>query len=132
MLVVQNDRTVSIDVDDTLLMYDDNFMQPHEGAIRIVDPNDNQVVYLTPHQRHVDLIKKWKGRGYFIEVWSANGFAWAERAVRALNLEDYVDIVTTKREKFVDDLPASQVLGTRVYLNPKITNKNIEISEEVE
>lgn len=130
MLVVKNDRTVSVDVDDTLLLYSDNFDKPHDGAIKVVDPNDGQVLYLTPHQRHIDLIKKWKGRGYFIEIWSAAGNAWAEAAVKALNLQDYVDLVTTKREKFVDDLSASNVLGTRIYLSPTFNNKNIEISEE--
>lgn len=130
MLVIENERIIASDVDDTLVLWSDNCYQPHDGAIRFVDPYDNSVVYLTPHQRHIDLLKKWKGRGYFIEVWSAAGVKWAETVVRTLKLQDTVDLVSTKREKYLDDLLAHEVLGMRVYLDPKSTNKVIEFTEE--
>jgi hypothetical protein len=49
-------------------------------------------------------------------VWSAGGVQWAKTVVNTLGLADYVDLIITKPSKFVDDLPADQVLGQRIYL----------------
>ena len=127
MLVVKNELCVAFDVDDTLVLWNNKCYQPHKDAILIVDPADNQCLYLTPHKRHIDLMRKWKSRGYFIEVWSAAGGAWAEAVVLALGIEDVVDLITTKRMKVVDDLPKNEILGSRVYLDPDPDNEKKKI-----
>lgn len=122
MKVNRNENVVFYDCDDTLVMWDDKFREPHKDeftgkeAIPIFDPNDRSVNYLIPHQRHIELLKKHHGRGYHVVVWSGGGFEWAESVVKTLGLEEFVDDVYTKPCKFVDDLPATEVLGTRIYL----------------
>lgn len=114
MQVIKNENRIVCDVDDTLILWDRHL--PQSNKICIIDPNDNSNNFVTPHKKHIELLKKWKGRGYFIEIWSAAGFAWAEAVVKTLQLENHVDLITTKPRCFIDDLPANEVLVNRVYL----------------
>lgn len=116
MNVIDNEVIVACDVDDTLVMWSNQYTQPHEGAMAFNDPYDKTVVYLKPHKRHIALLKKYKGRGFRIKVWSAGGAQWAASVVRTLGLEDIVDDVETKPAKYIDDLQANEVLGVRIYL----------------
>lgn len=119
MISFDNEFVVAFDVDDTILMWGDDFTKPEEGRIEIIDPYDGSRVYLTPHKKHIGLLKKYKGRGMCVMVWSAGGVQWAKAAINALNLADYIDLVITKPSKYVDDLPASEILGSRIYLQDK-------------
>ncbi len=107
---------VFIDCDDTLVMWEENFYLPSPDKIEIVDPYDNTTVFLTPHIRHIKLLKDYRERGYEVNVWSAGGYKWAESVVRALQLEDYVHYCGSKPLKYVDDLSADKILGERVYI----------------
>ena len=117
MIVVQNEVTIFCDVDDTLVYWDNLYSQPGDGKIKIIDPYDKGVNYLKPHQKHINLLRKYKGRGSEIIVWSAGGYQWAEAVVKALGLEDIVDIVMTKPAKYIDDLDVTKWIGNRIYLN---------------
>jgi len=71
---------------------------------------------LTPHNGHIKILKDRKARGSFIVVWSAGGYAWANAVVKALGLEEYVDLVMTKPHAYVDDKQAAEIMGERIYL----------------
>jgi phosphoserine phosphatase len=123
MQVIENEQVICFDVDDTLVKWGDNYMHPHKNkagtidAIDFIDPYDNSVLYLIPHLKHIALLKKMKGRGYYVRVWSAGGVKWAEAVIRKLELESFVDSVETKPIKYVDDLiTVSDILGSRIYL----------------
>lgn len=125
MEVIYNEQIVCFDCDDTLVLWPENhpnhfpnasFAQPSPGSIPITDPYDNSVNYLIPHTKHISLLKKYKGRGNYIRVWSAAGVKWAEAVVKALAIEDYVDSVETKPLKLIDDLPVDRIFETRLYL----------------
>lgn len=123
MIKIDSENVVCYDVDDTLVLWDDLFRQPHqdirgEHAVPFHDPNDNSTNYLIPHERHVSLLRKHHGRGLFVIVWSAAGVEWANSVIKTLGIEDCVDLVMTKPSKYVDDLPASEILGSRIYLKP--------------
>lgn len=113
MKVIKNELMVACDVDDTILMWDTPHLQgPNKVEIAFADG----VVYLTPHQYHIDLLRMYKERGYHITVWSANGWRHAERACIALGLTDVVDVVQCKLMKHMDDSEdAGGILGPRVY-----------------
>lgn len=118
MHVASSERVIAFDCDDTLIFWDENYTQPFDGAVKIVCPHDGEITYHRPHQRHINFLKKQKARGYSVKVWSSAGTKWAEAVVLALNLENYVDQVSSKPEKYVDDLPdAKDVLGIHIYLN---------------
>lgn len=125
MQVFDTDQVVTIDCDDTLVMWPENqkifpynqsHTQPYPGSLPVPDPYDGSLNHLTPHQKHIDLVKKYKGRGYLVIVWSAGGVKWAEQVVKALALEPFVDIVLSKPSKYVDDLHCEKWMGQRVYI----------------
>lgn len=120
MLHLSGEMNVGYDVDETLILHKDS-----DTAIDITNPYTGETKRFTPHSRHVTLLKDHKARGYRIIVWSNGGDAWAKAVVDALGLGDEgsksVDIVMTKLCKYVDDLPAEQVLANRIYLTPENT-----------
>lgn len=116
MKVFENEYVVAFDVDDTLVMWDEPNI-PGVGKTSFVDPYDGTFHYLIPHEKHVNLLKKYKARGMMVMVWSAGGAKWAEAVINTLGLADYVDVIMTKPSKYVDDLQANEVLGQRVYLD---------------
>lgn len=119
MLVIDNELVVFFDVDDTLVKWSSLYWEPDDNKLQFIDPNDNSTVYLEPHKKHIELLKKYKGRGYIVIVWSAGGYQWAESVVKKLDLLSYVNIVMSKPIKYVDDLQAHEILGTRVFLEDK-------------
>lgn len=118
MKVARSEHTICFDVDDTLIMWDSNFNMPEEGDVEIQCPWDGQISFHRPHTRHIEFLKKQYTKGYTVIVWSAGGAKWAETVVKTLGIEDYVDYVMSKPQKWVDDLiQADQVLGTHIYLS---------------
>ncbi len=108
------EMVVTYDCDDTLVMW-------HKD-IKDVNVNDpygpvGSQIALKKHNKHIKLLKNHKAQGYFIIVWSAAGKLWADAVVEALDLKDYVDLTLAKPVKYVDDLPASEILGSRIYLS---------------
>ncbi len=116
MQVIGNEMNVMFDCDDTLVLWDNNYSIPSKGKIELEDPYTSALLYLKPHAKHIELMKSYKARGYSVFVWSAGGKLWAEEVVKRLQIKDIVDHCMSKPTKFVDDLPAEEVLGTRVYL----------------
>lgn len=109
MKIVTNEFMVFFDVDETLVMHSlDN------KDVHVVDPYDQTDLYLTEHKKHVKLLKDHKARGYYVVVWSANGWRWAKEIVTQLALESYVDEIMTKPIKVVDDLQPNEFLN-RIY-----------------
>ncbi len=122
MKLIGNEQNIFFDCDDTLVLRNDSEWNP-EGResskrVRFKDPYDDQVYYLAPHPKHIQILKEHHARGFTVIVWSAAGHAWAKSVIETLGLEKYVDFYMTKSCKFVDDLPASEVLGQRVYIKP--------------
>lgn len=105
MQVANSERIVCFDVDQTLLFWDYDEGYTHEERFNMTCPHDGEVTAHSPHRKHIWFLKKLKARNFYTIVWSSNGTAWAEAAVKALGLEDHVDLVMSKPEKIVDDLP---------------------------
>ena len=90
MQIIENDKLVFIDVDDTLVKWPENWgisvshTQPFEGSLAFLDPYDNSTNHLIPFDKHINLLKKYKGRGYTVFVWSAGGVRWAQSVINTL------------------------------------------------
>lgn len=110
-LYIENEMIIYIDCDDTLVMHN-----VKGEKITFSDPYSLEKISLTPHKRHIKLLKDFKARGYSIVVWSAAGAIWAKEVVTKLELLDYVDLMISKPLKFIDDLPATEILGARIYI----------------
>ena len=118
MFIAPTEFTIFCDVDDTLIHWESGFLQPHEGAVKVVCPHDGSVTYHRPHKRHVGYLKKQKAKGYTIIIWSAAGVGWAKAVIDALELEPYVDIVVSKPNKCIDDLKSAEdIIGKVFYLD---------------
>lgn len=113
MQVIKNEMVTMWDCDDTLVMWGD---KENPNAMHFVDPHDGTKHLLVPHKKHVKLLKDFKARGYVVVLWSGGGWQWAETVAKTLGIEDYVDFVMTKPSKYIDDLQAVEILGSRIYL----------------
>jgi FMN phosphatase YigB (HAD superfamily) len=114
--LIGNEQNVFFDCDDTLVMRNDNEWCPKPARLKFVEPLTEEVYYLSPHIKHIQILKELYERGFTIIVWSAAGPAWAKVVVERLNLTEYVHYHMSKPVKFFDDLPANEILGTRVYI----------------
>lgn len=113
MKIIENELVCFWDMDETLAMDDVN------GCVEYIDVAGNKH-RCRPHRIHIDQIKKHKARGYTNIVWSGNGHRHAEILIKALGIEEYVDICMSKGTKHWDDLEdANNILTNRVYLKEK-------------
>lgn len=117
MKVIKYENVVGCDIDDTILMWD-NPTVPGIGKVEMEFAGKK--VFLTPHTYHIDLLKMYLERGYYIIFWSGNGWQHAERAIKVLGLEELADgehgHVQVKLTKHMDDSEdPKSILGPRVY-----------------
>src|SRR3990167_10206542 len=87
----------------------------HEKTVDVLDPYTKETQTLYINETHVELLKRSKGRGRYIIVWSHAGYQWAEAVVKALQLERYVDVVMSKVEDYVDDLKCGKWITKNLY-----------------
>lgn len=128
MIVIPTHNAVFFDVDDTLVIWNpttkqlalDGVEMDCPGALVSVDGKLIQSkpwkALIVPHKIHVEQLIKHKMRGHVVVVWSAGGWDWAEAAVKALQLEQYVDLVISKPTWAYDDLPAEKILPHISYM----------------
>jgi predicted phosphatase len=111
--VIKSDKILPFDVDLTLI-------KPptpgrHDDLILMYGGRECRFSRI---QAHIDLMIHHKvDRGFTIIVWSANGHMWAEKVVKALGLEQYVDYVLTKPLEYVDDKNVGEWMSSRIYLD---------------
>ncbi len=115
MQVINTDNAMFFDVDDTLVMW--GVSELYKQMISIKDPYSDITENLYINESHVKLLKRCKQRGKTIVVWSHGGYLWAEAVVKALRIEDSVDLVMTKMEDYTDDLNVEQWVTKNLYLN---------------
>lgn len=111
----RKEMPIGVDVDNTLFTYGPKCREPHEGAVKMVD-SAGQTFYITPHKLHIELVKRYYARGFYIVVWSGNGAHWASQAVKALGLQDYVDDTMGKFVKIIDDKPITEWMPSPIWI----------------
>jgi hypothetical protein len=128
MQVIENEHIVCFDVDDTLVMWD---IPAGLAMDAVLFDNFGVAEFLLPHAAHIKLLKQFKVRGQFVIVWSQGGHKWASEVVNRLELNDYVDLVMTKPQWVVDDLPMG-AWTKRSYLDldgKRMPCKDVEVVE---
>lgn len=110
MQIIENEHISCFDVDQTLFMHTPGYL------FNIVNPYTNTPMVGMINNGHVELLKQHKARGMFIIVWSKAGAQWANAVVKKLKLEEYVDLILTKPDKYCDDLTGDKILGEHIYL----------------
>lgn len=128
--VLNNDRVIFFDVDDTLIFWPrtwrkkgldvaqfglelgveeyDEYKHVHEAPYTIT---------IVPNFELIEFLKGLKAQGSGIVVWSHGGVRWAKTVVEALELTSYVDAVMAKPNLMVDDKKVDH-LGSTVWSGP--------------
>lgn len=109
MLVCKNIKL--FDVDDTLILWGHD-----KKGCKFFNPEDNIWEEGEPHLKHIDFLKRSKEKGYAILVWSHSGAEYAKNVVKALELEEYVDIISNKPTDYVDDEKCCDWMGKQIWL----------------
>lgn len=112
MVAIHGDCTIYCDVDGTLVDFEYPLDTRPEDLLYI-----NGIAVL-PNFKHVKKLQQFKARNFKIVVWSQGGSHWAESVVHLLGIEEIVDIVISKPNWFIDDLPANEFMPeiNRVFL----------------
>lgn len=120
MRINNSETIVAVDIDGTLIRpVDSSFKNTIEnGFITVINPYDDQEYTYETHTEHINLLRQYKGRGFYIKVWSAGGVKHAVSVVRALGLNDgTVDEVETKPIKHMDDKKSPvHIVGSHVFI----------------
>jgi hypothetical protein len=117
MRVIKNEKTVFIDVDETLVHHLTQTL-PQKDYIFVKDTVRGGELIVKPNHNNIRLLLEEHARGSHIVVWSRGGYAWAETVVKALGLTKKVHQVMTKPMIYIDDKDVSEWLPYRVYLKP--------------
>jgi FMN phosphatase YigB (HAD superfamily) len=117
MKIFNNDHVACFDVDDTLVIWSPKKSNKKTRRLKVQEPLLNETITIEPNWNIVRLLKEKHARGNTIVVWSQGGPAWAETVVKALNIEQYVDIIIAKPSVIVDDLPATMWMPNPVYIS---------------
>lgn len=109
MRVLETELLAAFDVDNTLII-------PNINGTHVIKFAGEDLRF-DPVWSHVKLLKSWKERNYHITVWSHNGYRHALNVVKCLELEKYVDVVSSKPIKHVDDMEdVASIVGQRVWI----------------
>lgn len=110
-------KPVFIDCDDTLVLWDVSKYEKTATPIcsEFFPPEH---ITLVPHQKNINLLKKFAKLGYDVIVWSQTGSDWAREVVNILGLEKYVTAYAAKPNFYLDDLPCTAWMGTQVWRDP--------------
>lgn len=115
MIALDCNQPTFFDVDDTLIMWSPTQDQIDKYGIVTVNDYGEEEIFV-PHIPHVEQLKKHAVRGHTIIVWSKGGSKWAEKAVKILNLQNYVAITMAKPEWFYDDKQPEEFMGKPQFL----------------
>lgn len=130
MKLLNTDNALFVDCDETLILWGDAEHE-HDEEVKIQDPYiESCIVKVVIHKRNIDLVKRNKGQGKTIIVWSAGGSKHAETVVKAVKLEKYVDYVMSKPNQYVDDLDMKDWHCSRIYLNKNLPKHTKDDGED--
>lgn len=115
MKTIETANAIYFDVDGTLIR--DAYDGEEVCAFPVPHPyRGNAQVWKVKMHRNIDLLKDMSTRGRIIVVWSQAGYQWADAVVRALDLQNFVDLVIEKPIAYVDDLESQEFMGQRIFL----------------
>ena len=109
-------NTAYFDVDDTLIIWVNNMSEEQEKRSAIVTDEWGDTFHI-PNTPMIEKLRQHHYKGDAVVVWSQGGADWAEAVVKALDLENCVDVILTKPTHYYDDLEVDMWMPTRIYEN---------------
>jgi hypothetical protein len=112
---IGTDRTLYVDCDDTLVMW--NLSEyPDHGRIKVSCFGYDTL--LVPNEKNIRLVQKFAKLGYTVIIWSQTGAEWAEAVADAVGLHPYATAFLAKPRYYLDDLPCQAWCGERLWRSP--------------
>lgn len=102
----------SIDIDGTIL----DWGRGTGRIVTFIHPFTNQELKVSVNEANLQVVTNWLARGATLLVWSRSGRAWANAALKAINLYHKNIFVAAKPLFYVDDKPANEWMGEQVFL----------------
>lgn len=107
MRTLLGDNVICVDVDNTLVSWEqiaEHLPKPHPdcGMVEIEFDGRSGMYHTFPF--NVESVQTHYKKGHIVVVWSGSGHEWAEAVVRALKMEDSVDIIMAKPKWLLDDM----------------------------
>ena len=116
MYKVPNGPTAYFDVDDTIVQWSKESGYDETDYIEIECRGRVDTYLINRH--NLEHLIKLSNRGHGIIVWSAGGSDWGEAVVKALGIENYVDVVAPKPTYYIDDVKdPARILGKYAFYN---------------
>lgn len=123
MMVIRNENTVFCDIDGTLILNRKETDGVDYAQVSIKDPLGEGYLNFNVHRPMVRLVREESHRGSYVVAWSRGGYEWAESVIKALKLEDCVQLILSKPLVYFDDVPIQDWLPYRVFLDPTVPYK---------
>ena len=115
MFILNNDKTIYCDIDDSLIAFGVINPETPDSSIISISCNGTTENYEVLWD-NVQALKEFKQRGFGVVLWTQSPIAWAIAVAEALKLENYIDVVACKPMFLIDDLPASEFMPkSRLY-----------------
>jgi len=121
MEIVKRDITVYFDCDETLVFVDSIPLGTTQVWVQIPSFPGK---FCGIHNKHVQRLKDHKMWGNGVVVWSRSGYEWATAVVKALQIEDFVDIILSKPQSYYDDKVAEKFMGEHRFLDVDIQDNS--------
>lgn len=112
--VIETDRVVFFDVDDTLILWDRRDFDLPEVTI-------NGRVFQV-HSGHMKKIENYVTMDFKIFVWSNSGYKWAKKVTEALGIADKVTAMCKPHRVFDDCANLNDTIGSG-YVDLKSEDK---------
>jgi len=114
MKVINSSNVMCVDIDDTLIMWKSPKYAEPRNKLCFTFKGKYVIKYI--RENTVEELKRQKESGRYVVVWSDSGADWAEAIVKALEIEDYVDLVMAKPTVYYDDKDSSEWLMRRRHV----------------
>lgn len=116
MQVIDSERVVMVDTDDTVCLWD---LSEYPDKDRVILNCFGSKAELVPHEKNINTLRKFHKLGYTIIMWSATGAKWAACVAKAVGIEDIVTLVISKPRYYFDDIDCKEWMGPRLWRNPR-------------
>lgn len=112
-----------IDIDGSLVEHGSSSIWG-ERYIKITCPYLGDSIAVRPNLNNVRLVKEKFTQGAFILAWSQGGALWTLAVIKALGLEDYVNLISGKPAGLLDDQSVTEWMPPETCLSNDLKWKN--------
>lgn len=102
--VIESDRVVFFDVDDTLILW-----KKHKSKLPTVTINGRK---FQVHVKHLQKIHDYCVMGFTVFVWSNSGHKWAKAVAKALKVDNKVICMCKPHRVFDDCANLNDTIGS--------------------